>query len=149
MPTGDAQDWVYCASLKSDNQGAYLGSYSGKVFDIDSNGSANCVYDLGICPDKIFDMKNVLYLQTATRLYIIKKPNSLIAMVDIYDQGEVFITDSKIFLIDKKRFQLYDHFGSKLGEVISSNPIREIKQHIDGLELLTKQHSTIILGLEL
>lgn len=146
---GNAQDWIYCACLKSGGSGAYLGTYSGKVFDIDASGMATLVYDPGECPNEIIDTELYLYLVTSTRLYIIKKPDALVAMVDIYNQGTVLVAGKIILLIDNKKIQWYDNTGSKLGEVTSTSPIRAIDECDRGLIVYTNQNSTIINGLSI
>ncbi len=103
-PNGPAQDWVYGASFLAHSAGAFLATYSGKVIEVDSAGVPMRAYDLGTIPDEIVDVGDYLYFLTPTRLYVLERPDRLVALLDVFRQGRLLVTASGFGLLDNKCF---------------------------------------------
>lgn len=146
---GSPQDWVYGASFLSHGGGAFLATYSGKVIEIDSSGKPILIYDVGSIPDEMVDAGRYLYILTATRLYVIEGRENLVAFIDIFKQGKLLVTTTGFGLLDNKSFQWFSPSGTKIGEIISCHPIRAVYDSAHGAVVETRQHRTIIKGLQL
>ena len=141
---GKAQDWIYCSALKFTGIGAYIGTYSGKVFEINDTGDAVLAYDIGQPPNNIFDTSEFLYIQTYTRLYVIQKPNILARMIDIKDFGKFFFADNSLLYLSEKTFSLHSESGENLCKITSTLPIKSIRRINDVWEISTRQYRTIL-----
>jgi hypothetical protein len=148
-PSGPAQDWVYGASFSAHGAGAFLATYSGKVVEVDGTGVPLRVYDVSIVPDEIVDAGNYLYFLTPTRLYVLEQRDRLVALVDVFRQGRLVVTATGFGLLDNKRFQWFTPSGSKIGEIITRDPIRALYDSEDCAVLETRQHRAIVGGLRL
>ncbi len=148
-PSGPAQDWIYGASFLAHGAGAFLATYSGKVVEVDGSGVAVRVYDFGTVPNEIVDAGDYLYFLTATRLYVLERRNHLVALLDVFRQGRLLVTSTGFGLLDSKCFQWFTPSGAKVGEIITRDPIRALYDSEQGAIVETRQHRTIIKGLQL
>lgn len=148
-PHGSAQDWIYNASFQANDSGALLATYSGKVVEIDNKGIPVRVYDVGTVPNDIVDAGDYLYFLTPTRLYVLEGHDRLVALVDVFRQGKLLVTSAGFGLLDSKCFQWFTPAGTKVGEVITRDPIRALYDSDDGAVLETRQHRTVVNGLRL
>lgn len=146
-PSGPAQDWVYGASFSVHGAGAFLATYSGKVVEVDGAGLPVRVYDVGTVPSEIVDAGNYLYFLTPTRLYVLEQRDRLLALIDVFRQGRLLVSTNGFGLLDNKCFQWFAPSGSKIGEIITRDPIRALYDSDDGVVLETRQHRAIISGL--
>jgi DnaJ domain len=146
---GVPQDWVYAARFAGSDGGAFVATYSGKVILLSRDGRALAVYDLGTCPHDIIDAGPYTYLLTATRLYVIKYRNKLMALVDVFQQGRFFVGETGLGLITSKKLQWLTLDGTKVGEVETRDPIRELYAADGATILKTRQHQVTVRGLRL
>lgn len=148
-PSGPAQDWIYGAAFSAQGAGAFLATYSGKVVEVDGVGVPIRVYDVGTVLSEIVDAGDHLYFLTPTRLYVLEQRERLIALVDVFRQGRFIVTETGFGLLDSKLFQWFTPSGSKIGEIITRDPIRALYDSDEGVVLETRQHRAVVGGFRL
>lgn len=131
-------DWIYSASFSNKTDNAFIGTYSGRIIELDPYGNAINVFDIGNVPDSIIETEDSLYILTGTRLYIIND-NKLSSLQDVFEQGKLLINQKGFGLLSNKKLQLFSNNGKKLLEVISKDPIRKISIEVDKLNIETRQ----------
>jgi len=136
------QDWIYASSFGPNNS-LYLGTYSGRIIEIDGLGCPIRVFDVGSVPEKIVSIGDYLYILTHTRLYILKN-NSLLQIADVFEMGDLVITNTGFGLLSDKKFKWFNSEGHYKGKIVSQNPIRNIYQSKKGLIVESRQHRAII-----
>lgn len=141
---GPGEDWVYAASL-SDNGGGFLGSYSGRIVEINAIGEPIRFFYIGCTPEKLIEMHPYLYILTSTRLYIIENGN-LLRMLDIFDQGDLIFTQTGFILIASKTLRWFNANGNLMGKINAENPIRRVYPTPNGLIVETRQHRALVEG---
>lgn len=146
---GTGQDWIYGATFCFTSTSAYLATYSGKIIEVNQDGESKNVYDLGAIPDEIVDTGDLLYFLTTTRLYIIRKPDKLIALVDIFQKGNLIMGKNGFGLLDKKTFRWFTSQGNPIGEVNTRDPIRAIYSSQGNCIIETRQNRATIIGLNI
>jgi len=144
---GTPQDWVYAASFAAANRGAYLATYSGKVILVSREGRPIVVYDIGACPSEIVDTGRYTYFLTPTRLYVIEDKVKLAALLDVFQQGRLLVSQSGFGLLTSKRLQWFTEAGVKVGELTARDPIRAIHAADGGAVVQTRQHQVEVRGL--
>lgn len=147
MTGGVPQDWVYAASFAAVDGGVYLATYSGKVIRVSRKGQPEVVYDIGTCPKEIVDVGRYTYFLTPTRLYIIEDSTTLTAFLDVFQQGQLLVTQAGFGLLSGKQLQWFTHAGQKTGELRTRDPIRAIYVTDSGVVIQTRQHQVEIQGL--
>jgi hypothetical protein len=140
-----AADWVYAASFAASSNGVYLAGYSGRIVEVNDHGEGVRVYDIGTVPRRIVDIGEYLYLLTDTRLYVLHA-ESLHAVVDTFDGGELFVAQTGFGLLEKKRLRWFSKDGRFLGSIISKDPIRRAYSTEYGLVVETRQRRAVVLG---
>ncbi|WP_169720180.1 J domain-containing protein [Aliagarivorans taiwanensis] len=146
--TGEVpQDWVYAASFAGVDGGAYLATYSGKIARVSPEGQPEVVYDIGVCPKEIVEVGQYTYFLTATRLYVIEKTDTLVACVDVFQQGRLLVTQTGFGLLAAKQLRWFTHTGTRVGELTTKDPIRAIYATDDGTVFQTRQHQVEVQGL--
>ena len=133
-----AADWIYAAAFGSDAESAYLATYSGRVVLIDSNGVPKRSYEIGAVPKAIIDTGSFLYVQTDTRLYVIRGAK-LYRLLDIYAGGDLIVSKDGFGLMEKKRFRWFSPEGVHLGSVVTKDPLRRAFWKDGNLVLETRQ----------
>ena len=131
-------DWIYSASFSNKTNNAFIGTYSGRIIELDPYGNAINVFDIGNVPDSIIETEDCLYILTGTRLYLIKD-NKLCSLQDVFEQGKLLIAKNGFGLLSNKKLQLFSNNGKKLLELISKDPIRRISIKTDKLNIETRQ----------
>jgi len=137
-------DWIYAAAFGSDDQHAYLGSYSGKILKVDFQGKPKFVIDVGNTPRKIIEIDNFLYIMTDTRLYVIGPNLELIEIIDIFMQGKLMVTHFGFNLIAGKNLKCYSRKGDLIDEIRTKHPIRAVYNSGKDLCVETRQHRAVI-----
>lgn len=145
VPEIFASDWVYAASFATNSDAVYLAGYSGRIVLVDENGVAVRVYDIGAVPRQIMDTGSYLYLLTYTRLYVLKE-NTLHALIDTFDSGDLIIAQNGFGLLEKKRLRWYSADGTYLGSIVTREPIRRVFRADGRLVIETRQLRATILG---
>jgi hypothetical protein len=140
-----ASDWIYAASFAAHSNSVYLASYSGRVVVVDENGEGLRVYDIGSVPQRIVDTGEYVYILTATRLYVLRA-DSLHALVDTLDGGNLVVAKSGFGLLETKRFRWFNKEGGLLGSMLSKDPIRRVYCSAEGLVVETRQRRTVVSG---
>jgi len=97
-----AADWIYAATFGEDGR-VYLASYSGRVVEVSLEGSPVRGYDIGAVPRHVADTSHHFYLLTDTRLYVLKG-DQLVALLDVFKQGQLIVADAGLGLLDQKSF---------------------------------------------
>ena len=123
---GFAQDWIYEACFSSESENIFIGTYSGKIIELDSLGNPLKVFDIGTVPNQIIESGQYLYISNSTRLYIIKDKEKLVAFIDIFQQGRLIVTKSGFGLLSDKILQWYTKEGINIGSIKSKDPIRSV-----------------------
>lgn len=146
---GPPQDWIYGAAFRGSGTGAFLATYSGKVIETDDRGIPLRIYDLGSIPNQIVDTGDLLYILTNTRLYVLRNRTVLVALVDVFDQGRLFLTRAGIGLLDEKSFRWLTPEGALLGTINTRDPIRAVYSTPQGCVVETRQHRILVAGLQI
>lgn len=149
MAGGTPQDWVYAASFAAADGCAYVATYSGKVILLSREGQPLVVYDIGTCPTEIVDMGRYTYFLTPTRLYVVEDRRKLAAFLDVFQQGRLLVSQSGFGLLTSKRLQWFAVAGTKVGELLTRDPIRTVHTTEGGAIVQTRQHQVEIRGLAL
>lgn len=145
MGTDSMGDWLYASSFSSAGGTSYVGSYSGKVVELSPGGKSLRVYDVGNAPERIVDTGTELFIQTRTRLYVLRG-EALHAVIDIYREGDLVIGQTGFGLVSEKSFRWFEPDGSFVGEVTTRHPIRLIHPIPGGILVSTRQHSVEVKG---
>jgi hypothetical protein len=138
-------DWIYVADFAADSNAVYLGSYSGRVVALNSDGEARQVYDVGAPPRRIVDTGEFLYILTHAALYVLHQ-GSLQTIIDLLDSGQVVIAPNGFGVLETRRLRWFGPDGRLLGTFVSSDPIRRIYQPGTGIALETRTRRAIIAG---
>ena len=120
-----AADWIYASAFATGIGSAYVATYSGRVLAVDAAGKPVRYYGIGNVPRRIIDTGDYLYLLTDTRLYVLRN-DTLVALVDISDGGDIIIAQTGFGLLEKKRFRWFDERGSHMATVLSKDPLRRV-----------------------
>ena len=147
MNVGTPQDWVYAASFAAANGGVYVATYSGKVILLSHQGLPLIVYDIGTCPNQIVDTDRFTYFLTPTRLYVVEDGRKLAAFLDVFQQGRLIVSQSGFGLLSSKFLQWFTPNGTKMGELVTRDPIRAIYAVEGGVIVQTRQHQVEVRGL--
>lgn len=146
---GFAQDWIYEASFSSESENVFIGTYSGKIIELDSFGNPLRIFDIGTVPDQIIESGEYLYISNSTRLYIIKNKEKLVGFIDIFQQGKLIITKSGFGLLSDKILQWHTQEGINIGSIKSKDPIRSVYTINNKTIIETMQNKAVIEGLVL
>jgi len=138
-------DWIYAANFARVGSGAFLAGYSGRVVEVDPSGIPLRVYDIGAVPRHIAETPTHRYILTDTRLYVLRQ-DSLEALVDVFEQGNLIVGDTGFGLLEPKRFQWFTPTGQLLGLVETRDPIRRAYSGPAGLVVETRMHRAVISG---
>jgi hypothetical protein len=103
------------------------------------------VYDIGAVPRQIADAGQHLYVLTDTRLYVLSG-DSLVAVVDVYDRGQVMVGETGFGLLESKAWTWFSPEGSVVGSVTTRDPIRRVLSTPDGVIVETRRHRTLVRG---
>lgn len=142
-----ASDWIYASSFAGKNNNVYLAGYSGRIIQLDSNGTPIRAYDIGAVPYKIIDTGDYIYFLTDTRLYVLRK-NALIALVDVLEAGELIMAQTGFGLLQKKHFEWFTDSGKRIGGIVTKNPIRRVYYSPNGMIVETRQRRATIAGVK-
>jgi hypothetical protein len=140
-----ASDWIYAASFAARSNSVYLASYSGRVVVVDENGEGLRVYDIGSVPQGIVDTGEYIYILTGTRLYVLRA-DSLHALIDTLDGGNLVVAKSGFGLLEKKRLRWFNKEGGLLGSILSKDPIRRVYCSAEGMVVETRQRRAAVSG---
>ena len=146
MPGETPQDWVYAASFACDGC-AYVGTYSGRVIRLSRNGRSLVIYDVGTCPNEIVNVGRYTYFLTPTRLYVIEDGTKLAAFLDVFQQGRLVSSLRGFGLLTSKKLQWFTMGGTKIGELVTRDPIRAVHSIESGVIVQTRQHQVTVRGL--
>ena len=138
-------DWIYAANFARAGQEVFLAGYSGRIVEVDASGIPLRVYDIGAVPRHIAETSSHRYILTDTRLYVLRG-DSLEALVDVFDQGNLIVGDTGFGLLEPKRFQWFSPTGRLLGLVETRHPIRRTHSGSAGLVVETRMHRAVISG---
>jgi hypothetical protein len=139
-----AADWIYAANLGKDGH-AFLAGYSGKVVVVSPDGAPALVYDIGAVPRQITEGGDHLYILTDTRLYVVSG-DRLEALIDVYDRGELMVTDNGFALLEPKALTWFMADGKRVGVVRTKAPIRRAFSTSAGIVVETREHRGIVAG---
>jgi hypothetical protein len=138
-------DWIYAADFAADSNAVYLGSYSGQVVMLDSNGEARKVYHVGVPPRSIIDTAEFLYILTPVALYVLRL-GSPATIIDLSDGGEVVPAPKGFGVLETRRLRWFAPDGSLLGTITSADPIRRFYHTAGGLVVETRTRRATIAG---
>ena len=141
----DACDWIYAASFAANSDSVYLAGYSGCIVLVDDKGLAVRAYDIGSVPRRIVDTGDYLYLLTDTRLYVLQD-DSLYALIDTFNGGDLFVTQTGFALVESKRVRWFLEDGEYVGSVVSKDPIRRVYSDGNGMVVETRQRRAVVRG---
>jgi hypothetical protein len=138
-------DWIYVADFAADSNAVYLGSYSGRVVALNSDGEARQVYDVGAPPRRIVHTGDFLYILTHAALYVLRH-GSLQTIIDRLEGGQVVIARNGFGVLQTRRLRWFGSDGKFLGAIISADPIRRIYQPGQGLAVETRTRRAVVAG---
>jgi len=138
-------DWIYAADFATHSNAVYLGSYSGRVVALDSEGEARQLYEVGVPPRRIIDTGELLYILTHRALYVLRR-GSLETILDSLDGGELVMAPNGFGLLEPRRLRWFGLAGDLLGTVDSADPIRRIYQTGEGLAVETRTRRATVAG---
>ena len=145
IPTSIPQDWVYAACFAAIDGCAYVATYSGKVILLSREGQPLIAYDIGTCPTEIVDVGRYTYFLTHTRLYVVEDRTMLAAYLDVF-HGRLLVSQSGFGLLTSSKLQWFTASGTKVGEVLTRDPIRTVHKIRDGVIVRTRQHQAEVRG---
>lgn len=143
-PDRPALDWIYAANFCSSSNSVYLGSYAGKIININEDGIAQYVIDVGNTPRKILEIDGYLYITTDTRLYVLGPDLELIELIDLTLEGELVAARSGFNLVAEKKVSFHTRDGKELGEIKTMHPIRAVYESDGKWIVETRQHRAVI-----
>ena len=138
-------DWIYAADFAACSNAVYLGSYSGRVVMIDSDGEARQVYNVGVPVDRIIEVGKFLYILTQNALYVLRH-GSRETVIDLLDGGELVMAQNGFGLLETKRLRWFSQEGNLLGTILSADPIRRIYQSGEGFLVESRLRRVTISG---
>ena len=142
---GVPQDWIYAASFAAGDGCAYLATYSGKIILLSREGYPLIAYDIGTCPTDIVAVGRYTYFLTYTRLYVVEDRTRLAAYLDVL-HGQLIVSQSGFGLLTDRKLQWFTTSGTKVGEVLTRDPIRTVHKNDGGVIVRTRQHQAEIRG---
>ncbi|HUP21313.1 MAG TPA: DnaJ domain-containing protein [Thermoanaerobaculia bacterium] len=140
-----AADWINAAAFAGRSNEAFLASASGQIVLVSADGDPLRVFQTGTAPHRIADTGDFLYFLTDTRLYVLRG-ETLHAVVDTSDGGDLIIAQRGIGLLEKNRFRWLNEDGSYVGAVLSRDPIRRVYWTPSGLVVESRQKRATIAG---
>lgn len=141
-----AADWLAHVTFSGDGNRAYAVTSSGRVYEIDLvSGQALRLYDVATLPYFMHEVGGILYLGTATHLYVISH-GRLLAAEPIPRTCKVVVGIDGMLLWDGKKLSWLSHEGQQLGGVTARDPIRRIRCSSAGWVLETRQHVGVLDG---
>ena len=117
--------------------------------DLTLEGQPLVVYDIGTCPTEIVDIGRYTYFLTPTRLYVIEDRTKVAAFLDIFQQGRLLVSQLGFGLLTSRKFQWFTVSGTKVGEIVTRDPIRTVHKIEGAVIVQTRQHQAEVLGLTL
>ena len=144
MMTGNPNDWIYASGFAGDQVHVYLGSYAGKIVKVDSEGTPLLVYDVSNTPRWIIDTDDYLYIQTDTRLYIIRNEEELVDIKDIKRKEELIIGYEGFGFIGNKFLKWFNEDGQAIGTITAKDPIRTVYFSRKNITVETRQHRAVL-----
>lgn len=147
MRVGEVQaaDWIYATNFSGRTHDVFLAGYSGKIVQVNGEGQPVRAYDIGAVPRQIIDTGDYLYLLTDTRLYILRG-DSLVALMDTLESGELLVAQTGFGLLQRKCFQWFREDGTHHGTIATKNPIRRVYYTPQGMVVETRQRRAFIGG---
>jgi DnaJ-like protein len=139
-----AADWIYAVNFGESGR-VYLAGYSGRVVEVNPEGNPVRVYDIGAVPRHVAETTQYLYLLTDTRLYIVKG-TQLVALLDMFEQGRLIVSDTGLGLLEEKAFTWLSPTGQLIGAVRSRDPIRRVLRTTEGLVVESRQRRALVHG---
>ncbi len=146
MTGGTPQDWVYTASFAAADGCVFMATYSGKVILLSREGQPLVVYDLGSCPSEIVDVGRYTYFLTSTRLYVVEDKMKLSAFLDVFQQVKLLVSESGFGLLASKKLQWFTPSGTKIGDLLTRDPIRTVHRIKGGSIVKTRRHQAEVQG---
>ncbi len=139
-----ALDWIYAANFCSSSNSVFLGSYAGKIININENGEAQYVIDVGNIPRKILEIDKYLYIATDTRLYVLGPDLELIELIDLTLEGELIAVRNGFNLVAEKKVSFHTRDGKEIGEIKTKHPIRAVYESGDKVIVESRQHRAVV-----
>ncbi|NQS92034.1 MAG: DnaJ domain-containing protein [Chloroflexi bacterium] len=139
-----ALDWIYAANFCSSSNSVFLGSYDGKIININENGEAHYVIDVGNIPRKIMEIDKYLYIATDTRLYVLGPDLELIELIDLTLEGELIAARNGFNLVAEKKVSFHTRDGKEIGEIKTKHPIRAVYESGDKVIVESRQHRAVV-----
>lgn len=139
-----AADWIYAANFGEGGR-VYLASYSGRVVEVTTEGNPVTAFDLAAVPRHVAETTKYLYLLTDNRLYVLKG-DEIVALLDVFDQGRLIVTDTGLGLLEQKAFTWLSPAGQFIGRVQSRDPIRRVLRITEGLAIESRQRRVLVHG---
>lgn len=142
--TGIPNDWIYASGFADDQLHVYLGSYAGKIVKVDLKGIPLMVYDVSNTPRWIIDTSDYLYIQTDTRLYIIRNGDELVDIKDIKRKEKLIVGDEGFGLVGNKFLKWFNEDGKDIGTITTKDPIRAVYLSRQNMIVETRQHRAVL-----
>lgn len=128
------EDWIYGAGISDDASRIFLGCYSGKIYQINSNGLAEKIYIVPEYKKGVYGTTNPIsfvteynarkYILTHWYLYVLNNDKTKNYLKN--DSGNYRLFEKGIILQDKKRITLFDIDGNNQGTITFKSPIKQV-----------------------
>lgn len=125
----------------------YLGTYAGKIVKVDLKGIPLMVYDVSNTPRWIIDTSDYIYIQTDTRLYIIRNGEELVDIKDIKRKEKLIVGDEGFGLVGNKFLKWFNEDGEDIGTITTKDPIRAVYLSRQNMIVETRQYYRAVLKL--
>jgi hypothetical protein len=144
MMAGNPKDWIYASGFAGNQEHVYLGSYAGKIVKVDQKGIPLSVYDVSNTPRWIIDTADYLYIQTDTRLYIIRNNEQLVDIKDIKRKEKFLLGYQAFGFVGNKSLEWFTGDGQKIGTIAAKDPIRAVYPSRRKVTVETRRHRAVL-----
>jgi hypothetical protein len=144
LMNGIPNDWIYASAFAKDQRHVYLGSYAGKIVKVDPTGKPLIVYDVSNTPRWIIDTGDYFYIQTDTRLYILRNGEELVDIIDLKKKEKLIVGDESFGFLGNKFLKWFGEDGRPIGTIVTKNPIRVVYPSKKNVTVETRQHRAIL-----
>ncbi len=137
-------DWIYATHITKDENNIYIGTYAGKVYQVDIEGNVLTTYIADGVIREIFEYLGYLYIETDYWIYIMHK-KELVAAIELID-AKLLAFASWGFVIKSDKFIiLYNLEGRMIGKIKIEDTLFELIPKGNGLIINTKRHTYNVL----
>ena len=140
-------DRINCATFSARGNCVYVGTVSGKVVQVNRDGSPVRVFNIVGVPTRIIHTGEWLYVVTRNRLVIMSE-SEVVDVIGRDEKAEVIVVPRGLGLLGTRELRWFAPDGKRRGAVLARHPIRRAYWRSDALVVETRQHRVRIGGVE-